>query len=213
MTVRKAIDAAILLAVTITAWSLTGCQEEPKGPNANPPAATGEAPAPDAAPSTENNDPSPPPASIRTAGSWYVTLKMALPPAAAGRPGWKWDEETKAELRCFVPGERTKPFIEVDFASPPGRSRVSEFGSIQLGRIGKGLKDFKILQRKTVKIGGHEALRAVYTYTAGDNSIKARGYFFLPKATGLVVRCEAPAEDYEIYAPVFEKALAGLDWQ
>jgi hypothetical protein len=152
--------------------------------------------------------------SIRKAGNWYITLQMALP---TGKPAWEWDEDSQAELRCVsaASGEEDafREFIQVDFASPPGRTRVGTFGSIELGKIGKDLKDFKVLSKKTIEVNGHEAYKAVYTFTQGQAKRKAQAYFFLPKATGLVVKCVSAADDYDSFSKTFEETVATIAWK
>lgn len=224
-----------VLLIALGLAVLAGCNEPDPGPDAPeateaPPAPAVEVqPGPDVAtaaasdPQTQPETPAETPSqpvepeakpSIRSGGNWYITIQMALP---TGKPAWKWDEDSEAELRCVCDAsdadDDLREFIEVDFASPPGRTRVGTFGSIELGKIGKDLKDFKVISKETVEVNGHEAFKAVYTFTQGQAKRKALAYFFLPKATGLVVNCVAKADDYDSYSKTFEETAATISWK
>ncbi len=102
--------------------------------------------------------------------------------------------------------------MAVKFASPPGRSHVEEFGSIELAKIGGKLKAFEVLSQKVVDRAGQRCFMAIYTYDDNGRKMKSQGYFFLPKATGLVIQCMATEAAYDTCAPIFDKMIASMQF-
>jgi len=125
---------------------------------------------------------------------------------------WQKDEECDASARYVSPAEGGaddfREYFEVRYVPPPGRSHTAEYAGVNLSRLSDELDDFRELSREDVEINDAGGVKAVYTYTEDGKGLKAQAYFFLHKATGLVVTFVATEESYDRYAATFH-ATAG----
>ena len=140
--------------------------------------------------------------------SSYAPYKLGMP---AGRTK---AANTPYNLHYLSPGEGDddafREYVRVDYATPPGRAHASDLPANFFLQHPDEFKDRENLTEETLQVNGRESHRMVFTYTEGERTLKVVGWFFIYKATGLVVFGVATPDSFDRFLPVFEETVRTL---
>jgi hypothetical protein len=82
---------------------------------------------------------------------------------------------------------------------------LATYTKASLTNLPRFLNQFKVVEKKTVQLGGHEATRLVYEHAQGDYKLRALVYMLVEDTKGYVVTCTAERTSYAKFQPQFEQ--------